>query len=450
MGEVYRAADSRLGREVAIKVLPAELAHDPERLARFRREAHLLASLNHPGIAAIHHLEEESGTILLVLELVEGVTLAERIAQGALPLDEALDIAKQIAEALEEAHEKGIVHRDLKPANVKLTPEGKVKVLDFGLAKAWAGAEAEARPATGATSAATLTRLGTQAGVVLGTAAYMSPEQARGKAVDKRADIWAFGVVLFEMLTGKPLFGGETASDILASVLTLEPDFGQLPAETPARVRALLRRCLNRDPRERLRDIGDARLELAAARTDSGAAGPAGRGEREGAGPRRLTTLAVTALLASLLTALGAWILRPRNAPDALPVRFTISLPEGLSVNRNLPIAEEPSIAVSPDGRLVVFVAGRGSATQLYRRSASAFESVPIAGTEGGIGPFFSPDGSWLGFLANGKVQRVQLPGGTPQTLFDAPSDAGGRPRGAPRTGRTTRRSTSPPDSSRP
>jgi serine/threonine-protein kinase len=259
MGDVYRARDTRLARVVAIKLLPAEVAQDAERLARFRREAHLLASLNHPHLAAVHGLEELDGKLLLVLELVEGEDLAQRLKRGAIPVDEALDIAKQIAEALEEAHEHGIVHRDLKPANIKLTPEGKAKVLDFGLAKAYAGDQATSGDAS---HSPTLTRAGSESGVILGTAAYMSPEQARGKPVDKRADIWAFGVVLFEMLTGRRLFQGETVSDTLAAVLKTEPEWGLLPAETPQRIRELLRRCLARDPRERLRDIGDARIEL--------------------------------------------------------------------------------------------------------------------------------------------------------------------------------------------
>ena len=260
MGEVYRARDTRLGRDVAIKLLPAEVAQDAERLARFRREAHLLASLSHPHIAAVHGLEELDGKLLLVLELVEGEDLAERLKRGAIPVDEALGIAKQVAEALEEAHEKGIVHRDLKPANIKLTPEGKAKVLDFGLAKAYS-AEGDTDKAD-VSHSPTLTRAGSQLGVILGTAAYMSPEQARGKPVDKRADIWAFGVVLFEMLTGKRLFHGETVSDTLAAVLKTDPDWSLLPAGTPLRIRNLLRRCLTRDPLGRLRDIGDARIDI--------------------------------------------------------------------------------------------------------------------------------------------------------------------------------------------
>jgi len=270
MGEVYRAKDTKLGREVAIKVLPAEVARDAERLARFKREAQLLASLNHPNIGAIYGLEEAPGTsagqavTFLVLELVEGEDLAERLTRGAVPIDETLVIAKQIAEALEEAHDKGIVHRDLKPANVKLTEDGKVKVLDFGLAKAYSG-DASGAVALDPAMSPTMTHAATMAGMILGTAAYMSPEQARGKSVDKRADIWAFGAVLHEMLTGKQLFHGETVSDTLAAVLTREVDGRTLPAETPPAVRRLLNRCLDRDPKRRLRDIGEARIALTSA-----------------------------------------------------------------------------------------------------------------------------------------------------------------------------------------
>jgi serine/threonine protein kinase len=261
MGEVYRAKDSKLGRDVALKVLPEEFFEDRDRVARFEREARSLAALNHPGIAAIYAFEEIAGRHLLVMELVEGDGLDARILEGAIPVAEALSIARQIAEALEAAHEKGIVHRDLKPANVKVSADGRVKLLDFGLAKAWEG-DPGRDSASGLTQSPTLTARATAAGMILGTAAYMSPEQARGKPVDKRADIWAFGVVLWEMLTGKRLFDGETVSDVLAAVLRAEPDWAALPEQTPGKIRDLLRRCLRRDAKQRLHDIADARLEI--------------------------------------------------------------------------------------------------------------------------------------------------------------------------------------------
>src|ERR1700740_1067018 len=259
MGEVYRAHDTKLGRDVAIKVLPEAFAHDPERLSRFQREAKMLAALNHPNIATIYGLEQSNGTSYLVMELVSGETLAERAKrEGAIPIEEALKIGVQIAEALEAAHEKGIIHRDLKPANIKVTPEGKIKVLDFGLAKAFAGDVADSNPS----QSPTLSAVATMQGVLLGTAAYMSPEQARGKAVDKRTDIWAFGCVLYEMLTGKQAFEGDDITDILAAVVRAEPDWQSLPAATPVKVRDLLRRCLQKDKTLRLRDAGDAHIEI--------------------------------------------------------------------------------------------------------------------------------------------------------------------------------------------
>jgi len=306
MGVVYRAHDERLDREVAVKVLPEAVAEDESRLARFEREARLLASLNHPNIATLHGLEEHEGQRFLIMELVEGESLAEAHARGAIPVDEALPIALQIAEGLEAAHEQGIIHRDLKPANVMLSPEGKVKVLDFGLAKAWQPDESDAN----LTQSPTLTAQMTAAGVLLGTAAYMSPEQARGKPVDKRADIWAFGVILFEMLTGTRLFEGETTSDVLAAVLRAEPDWSKLPTRTPSPIGRLLRRCLIRDPRKRLHDIADARIEIDEAITqpDSLSMEKAGRPiptvwERvRAAWPVVIAAVFVTALLVGGLT----------------------------------------------------------------------------------------------------------------------------------------------------
>src|SRR6266508_1589638 len=316
MGEVWKARDGRLGREVAIKVLPEAFAADAERLARFRREAHVLASLNHPHIAAIYGLEEADGVEGLVLELVPGETLAERLAKGALPIEEALEIARQIADALEAAHERGVVHRDLKPSNVKLTPEGKVKVLDFGLAKALTG---EA-PSTDVSTSPTLTAAATQAGVALGTAAYMSPEQARGKPVDKRADVWAFGAVLYEMLTGRQPFAEDTVSDTLAAVLKTDPDWSAMPAVTPVPIRRLLRRCLQKDPRRRLRDIGDARIEIEEAMQGvSPDAAPAARAPRAS---RRMLHPAL--ILGLAIGAIGAGLIVSRFGadPSRVPMRF--------------------------------------------------------------------------------------------------------------------------------
>ncbi|MCU0506714.1 MAG: serine/threonine protein kinase, partial [Chloroflexi bacterium] len=313
MGEVYRATDTELGRDVALKLLPAEFGTDPERLARFEREARVLASLNHPGIAHLYGFEGTTlpdGTTVrvLVMELVEGEDLAERLKRGKVPVDEAVAIATQVAEALEEAHEKGIVHRDLKPANVKLTPDGKAKVLDFGLAKAWSGEGPGATSSADLSQSPTLAQTGTAAGIILGTAAYMSPEQARGKAVDKRADIWAFGVLLFEMLTGRRLFEGETVSDVLASVLARDVDWSRLPAGTPASVRHVLARCLERDPRQRLRDIADARHDLLESRATerADAASPA---TARASGRVRTAALLAGAFLAGGALTLGtiAW-----------------------------------------------------------------------------------------------------------------------------------------------
>ena len=376
MGEVYRATDTTLNREVAIKVLPAEVAQDSQLLARFRREAQLLAALNHPNIAAIYGLEEAEGKPFLVLELVEGEDLKERLGRGAVPVDEALEIAVQIAEALEEAHNKGVVHRDLKPANVKITPDGKAKVLDFGLAKAWAGDDAGGTASAAASESPTLTHAGTVAGVILGTAAYMSPEQARGKRVDKRADVWSFGVVLWEMLTGQALFGGDSVADIIAAVVTKEPDFDAVPAAVPQAVRRLLARCLRKDARTRLPDIGAARLELqdvlGGSMVDPGAAGT-GEAASGAAGVRRLArqrwawvaALLVTAGLAGFLA-----IVLLTQTPEARPaVHFIFDPPEDVTLDDFNPIA------VSPDGGSIVF-AGRlpAGAAQLWTRTLDAPE----------------------------------------------------------------------------
>jgi Tol biopolymer transport system component len=412
MGEVYRATDTALDRQVAIKLLPAEVASDAERLARFEREAKLLASLNHPNVAHVYGFESatlETGATIhfLAMELVEGEDLSERLKRGPVPVDEALGIAKQIAEALEEAHEHGIVHRDLKPANVKLTPDGKVKVLDFGLAKACAG-EAASGPAVDLSQSPTLARTGTEAGIILGTAAYMSPEQARGKPVDKRADIWAFGVLLFEMLTGRPLFAGETVSDVLAGVLKTEIDFAALPADTPPVVRRLLRRSLERDARNRLRDIGEARVALDRAPLDAAAHPPA----PAVAGPARRTTLALGVVAAVFALLFLATLLRPRAAAlaELHLARFPLVTDPSLSVFTEL----TKPFAVSPDGQTVVFTATKeGSARHLWVRSLGSLEVRELKDTEDATQPAISPDGQWVVFVVGfNEIKKVRLTGG--------------------------------------
>ena len=414
MGEVFRARDTRLNREVAIKGLPSEVAGDPERLARFQREAQLLAALNHPHIAAIHGLEESDGKPFLVLELVEGEDLAERLKRGAIPVDETLAIAKQIAEALEEAHEKGIVHRDLKPANVKLTPDGKVKVLDFGLAKAWSANDLRSGSAPALSQSPTLAHTGTAAGLILGTAAYMSPEQARGKAVDKRADIWAFGVLLYEMLTGKRLFDGETVSDVLAAVLTREPEWSRLPPSTPPGVHRVLRRCLARDPRERLHDIADARIELGEATRDEaplGAVAPSADSHR--ARRRWAAGVALLAFGMSVGAALAWRTTRPQPSPA---LRFSVTPPGVGGMIRQL--------EVSRDGRRLVYLLS--SERRLLLHDLNEFESRPLAGTEGASRPFLSPDGRWIGFYQAGKIRKLAFDGGDPIDVCEVPEDSPG------------------------
>jgi serine/threonine-protein kinase len=414
MGEVYRATDTRLNRDVAIKVLPEALARDPERMARFEREAKVLASLNHPNIASIYGLEESNGSRALVMEFVEGPTVAERIKKRRLPLEEALPIGRQIAEGLEYAHERGIIHRDLKPSNVKLTPEGQIKILDFGLAKAVEGEASEEE----LENSPTLSAVATRAGVLLGTAAYMSPEQARGKRVDRRADIWAFGCVLYEMLTGREAFGGETISDILACVIRAEPDWSLLAASIPPRIRELLRRCLQKDPNQRLRDIGEARIaieEVLAGTTQ----GTAAAQSSYLAAPlwRRALPWAFGILLA-LVVGVGVWELHPR--PEAAQiVHFSFSPPEGASLVFRF---GSTPLAISRDGTKVVFLARHGGTPQLYVRRMDRLESEPLAGTDNGDNPFFSPDGKWVGFFADGKLKKVSVVGGTPVTLCDAPA----------------------------
>jgi len=410
MGEVYQAHDTKLGRDVAIKVLPEPFAHDVERLSRFQREAKMLASLNHPNIATIYGLEQSNGTTYLVMELVSGETLAERVKRdGAVPSEEALAICKQIAEALEAAHEKGIIHRDLKPANVKVTPEGKVKVLDFGLAKAFA-AETNSDPS----NSPTLSMAATMHGVILGTAAYMSPEQARGKAVDKRTDTWAFGCVLYELLAGKQTFQGETVTDILAKVLQGEPDWQLLPRATPLQIRNLLRRCLQKDKTLRLRDAGDARIEIQEA-----LAAPTDQVPIDGSrwlrwSWRRVALFSVTAVALLAMGGIAVWNLKP--TPAKAVSRTVITLPPG----DQLAALDYPAVALSPDGIKLAYVGFHAGTRQIYLRSLDDLEANPIAGTEGANTPFFSPDGQWLGFFAGGKLKKIPVSGGTAQTLGNA------------------------------
>jgi hypothetical protein len=418
MGEVYRAHDTKLHRDVAIKVLPAAFTEDRERLARFEREAQVLASLNHPNIAAIYGLEESDGVRALVMELVEGPTLAERLASGPLPLDESLSFAEQIAEALEEAHEKGIVHRDLKPQNIKASIEGKVKALDFGLAKALEPAGAAPVSESELAHSPTLTFGGTQLGVVLGTAAYMAPEQARGKAVDRRADIWAFGVVLYEMLTGRTLFAADTVSDTLAGVLKSEIDFDAVPVSTPPAIRRLLRRCLERDPKQRLQAIGEARIALSENLGE--AAGEEARAVTRGAASRALHLLPWA--LAVALGILAAVLALRRDGPlPSLPLRSAIDLPPGLTLD-----SYDRSLALSPDGRLLLLAADdEKSGRHLYLRRLDKLELRELPGTDGASYPFWSPGSRAFGFFSQGKLRRFDLPDGPAQTLCDAPIGRG-------------------------
>ena len=405
MGEVWQATDTKLNRQVALKILPEAFAADPDRLARFQREAHVLASLNHPNIAQIHGLEEAEGTRALVLELVVGPTLADRIAQGQIPIDEALPIAKQIAEALEAAHEQGVIHRDLKPANIKVKEDGTVKVLDFGLAKAL-----DPSPESDPSQSPTLTAAAaTQMGVIMGTAAYMSPEQARGKPVDKRADIWAFGAVFFEMLTGNKTFEGEDVSATLADVIRADVSWEALPSGLPPMLDAYLHRCLAKDPTQRIRDIGDVRLMLDGAFETV----VSGTGVIE-APPMRLWQRPVPLLLAGLLLAaiggLAVWTL-VRPAPLRV-VRFPISL----AADETFRGVISAQVAISPDGSLVVYVTDSG----LWLRQVDQLQAVHVPGAdEGATGVFFSADGQSIGFAADGQLKTIPLSGGVPVRITD-------------------------------
>ena len=411
MGEVYRAEDTNLSREVAIKVLPEQFTKDPQRLARFEREAKLLASLNHPNIAAIHSFEHSDDIHFLVLELVPGETLQERVAKGPVPVEEALEVCRQIAEGVEAAHEKGVIHRDLKPANVKVTPEGKVKILDFGLAKAFE----DETPVTDISQSPTLTEEMTRAGVILGTAAYMSPEQAKGKPVDKRADIFAFGAVLYELLTGTRAFAGDTITETLGAIIHKEPDWEALPATTPLRIHELLRRCLTKDAHDRLRDIANVRVEIKLALEEPTTVLPIGVGRA--AQPSRWKvaipwSIAVVVVVVAL--SMAFW---PSPPPESgLSTQFVITPPSTAPLRSSA----GRDLVISPDGRRIAYAAIRGNSTQLYVRSLDGVEATPITGTEGtGSTAFFSPDGESIAFLVGAQLKKVSLSAGPAMTLAE-------------------------------
>jgi serine/threonine-protein kinase len=415
MGEVYRATDTNLARQVAIKVLPEMVAADAERLARFDREARTLAALNHPNIAAIYGLERTGATTALVMELVDGPTLADRIAQGRIPVEEALPIARQIAEALEAAHEMGIVHRDLKPANIKVRPDGTVKVLDFGLAKFAGPPEAGShtapdvgagfsRPDASMSPTITSPAMMTGLGIILGTAAYMSPEQARGRPVDKRTDVWAFGAVLYEMLTGARAFDGDDVTEMIAAVVKTTPNWSAIPADVPPRLVSLIQHCLEKDRKVRIGDIAVARFVLAE-HDPRGASATAAPPRRRWTSPWVAASTIAVIVLAGVAVAQTVRLARAVPTP-AGPVRFEIAPPAGVQVDDNAPAV------MSPDGNRLVRELTRGQVSQLFMRRLDQDEATPIAGTEGGSRPFFSPDGKWIGFNVQGALKKVAVDGG--------------------------------------
>ena len=408
MGQVYQATDTKLHRQVALKILPEAFASDPDRLARFQREAQVLASLNHPNIAAIHGLEDSEGTKALVLELVEGPTLADRIAQGPIPIDEALPMAKQIAEALEAAHEAGVIHRDLKPANIKVKDDGTVKVLDFGLAKAL-GPVVNSDPSL----SPTLTARATQMGMIMGTAAYMSPEQARGKEIDPRTDIWSFGVVFYEMLTAQRAFAGDDVSTTLAKVLERDPTIDALPANLPGAPSVFLKRCLVKNPAQRLQAIGDMRLAMEGAFEVSGGA-VATPDVRGPASARALGLVGLCGVALAVGAGFAGWFLRS-PVPQSVS-RLAVSVSPSRPV---VPTLDSPDVAVSPDGAFLIYQTSAAGAGQFDVRRLDQLESIPLRGTEGAAGPFVSPDGEWVGFQrgAGGPLQRVSVLGGPAVTI---------------------------------
>jgi len=417
MGEVYRARDTKLGRDVAIKILPRVFTIDPDRLARFAREARMLAALNHPHIGAIYGVEDANGIPALVLELVEGPTLADRLASRRIPVTESLTIARQIADALDAAHEKGIIHRDLKPTNIKITPNGVVKVLDFGLAKAATGDGST----PDLTQSPTVTVGGTGDGVILGTAAYMSPEQARGQAVDKRTDIWAFGCVLYEMVTGRAAFALDTVTDTLAAIIQRDPDWTVLPAAMPGGVQRVLSRCLEKDPKRRLRDIGDARFELDEALSGSGGV-EVGKGEQTRGLSRLLASPRINAVAIGLLlvgAAFGWWAHSRPSVVEKGAVRVDITPPAGTKFVVGFG-------AISPDGQFLTLVAESPSGSKLWVRTLDSQAARELPGTDGATFPFWSPDSRSLGFFASGKLRRIDITGGTPTDICNVPAGRGG------------------------
>jgi len=423
MGEVYRALDKNLGRHVAIKILPEEFSSDPERLARFEREAKLLATLNHPNIAGVHGFEEAKGLRFLVLELVEGETLQTRLDRGALPMDEALETCRQVSEGLEAAHDRGVIHRDLKPGNIMITPEGKVKILDFGLAKSHAAETSGVDIA----NSPTITAKMTEPGIILGTAAYMSPEQARGRSVDKRADIWAFGCILYECLTGKRAFHGETVSDTLAHILKGEPDWKLLSKDTPASIRNVLQRCLQKDPRHRIHDVADARLEIEAPVADSSEMAIA---LRRFSPPWLIAGGAALFVVGIIIGWEMMSYLKPAHAGREITTIIKVEPGHWLDGMRRDQEAQRPNrtaIAISRDGSFLVYSAIEENPSlqakpQLYIRKIDQLEANPVPGTEGGTCPFLSPDDRWIGFWADGQLKKVPVEGGVPAVLCDAGS----------------------------
>jgi serine/threonine protein kinase/Tol biopolymer transport system component len=423
MGEVYRARDLKLHRDVAIKILPAAFSQDSGRISRFQREAQILASLNHSNIAAIHDFQEAAGAHFLVMELVEGETLAQRLSRGPLPVDEALEVCRQVAEALEAAHGKEVLHRDLKPGNIQLTPDGRVKVLDFGLAKIIQPEESLA----GNSNSPTLLGSGhTGDGVILGTAAYMSPEQTRGRALDKGADLWALGCVLFEALTAKPAFNGEDVAEILANVMKSEPEWKLLPSDTPPVVRSLLRQCLQKQSKRRLNAAGAAKIMLEdAIRTPWIAEVPGRDSQTPRSGWKRTLPFLAASMFAA---AIAFWMFRLSPSVDrsVMRVNLDVAPAERFDGSTGSVRPSRLAVAVSPDGRTVVFSAMRGGIVQLFKRALEAEEAVPIPGTEGARGPFLSPNGQWVGFWSGNKLKKAPLEGGPPVEICDVAADPAG------------------------